>query len=628
MDADDRLEQLILRWQELHEAGRPVSARELCADCPELAETLRRSVRALAYWERFLGTGSVLAQSREETPGAFAPAFGKYRVVRRLGRGGQAATLLAFDPDLQRHVVLKVFHQAHTPQEQEVVLREGRALARVCSPYVAQCLAAERQDGVLYLVVEYVAGSGLAERHRERPLTPDQAAKCIGHLAEGLAAVHACGLLHRDLKPANVLVDGDGRPRLIDFGLAVPVASAGLAEVSGTLAYMPPEQARGEVERIDPRTDVYGLGAILYELLTGRPPHQGATRAELWGAACRGDVVPPRQVNPRVPAALEWICMKALAADPTDRHASSAALADDLRRYRARPRRLALAVAAVAGLLLLGVTAWLIVAKRPGGVALVAVTPTPSTELSAPSPLKGWIDVRVWEGKNVTGPRNPHRRGLFLHQLHALPLKVGDEIQVELSVNRPMFVYVVWINSAGKAMPVYPWREFEWDQRPAEEQPVEGLKKLPEGAVDDGWQMDQGVPGMETLLFLARRSKLPPQAETALKAALATVGPQPLQDGQTDAAVWFENGAVVTAETGRAPMAFDVQRIDDPVLRTQGVLRDKLGPHFDYTRAVSFAFWGSESRGGLRRGHHRDGSDAATGGGRGIRVARPPDGCR
>jgi serine/threonine protein kinase len=592
MEADDRLEQLILRWQELHEAGRPVSARELCADCPELTERLRRSLRALAYWERFLRTGTELEQSREETPGAFAPAFGKYRVVRRLGRGGQAATLLAFDPDLERYVVLKVFHQAHTPQEQEVVLREGRALARVCSPYVAQCLAAERQDGVPYLVVEYVAGTSLAERHRERPLAPDQTVKCIGQLAEGLAAVHACGLLHRDLKPANVLLDGGGRPRLIDFGLAVPVASAALAEVSGTLAYMPSEQARGEVERIDARTDVYGLGAILYELLTGRPPHQGATRDELWRAACRGEVVSPRQVNPRVPAALERICMKALAIDPTDRHASSAALADDLRRFRARPRRLALAVAAVAGLLLLGVAAWLIVANRPGGLALVAGTPTPSTELSAPSPPKGWIDVRVWEGKKVTGPRSPHRRGLFLHQLDALPLKVGDEIQVELSVNRPMFVYVVWINSVGKALPVYPWREFQWDQRPAEEQPVEGLKKLPEGEVDDGWEMDQGVPGMETLLLLVRRSKLPPEVETALKAALATVGPQPLQDGKTDAAIWFENGVAVTAETGRAPKAFDVQRIDDPVLRTQGVLRDQLGPHFDYTRAVTFAFRG------------------------------------
>jgi hypothetical protein len=591
MEAGDQLEELLLRWQELSREGREVSPRELCADCPELAEALQRRVEAIAYWETFLGVDTESQRPRETPPGVPLPDFGKYRVVRRLGRGGQAATLLAFDPDLQRHVVLKVFHHAHTPQEQEVVLREGRALARVRSPYVAQCLAAERQDGVPYLVVEYVAGPSLAERHRERPLTPDHAVELVRQLAEGLAAVHACGLLHRDLKPANVLVGAGGRPRLIDFGLSVPLASDELAKVSGTLAYMPPEQARGEVERIDPRSDVYGLGAVLYELLTGRPPHQGRTREERWRAACRGEVVPPRQVNPRVPAALERVCLKALAADPADRHASAAALADDLRRYLARPRRWALAAGTVAVLLVLGVAMGLIVARTPGTFPGVAGTPTVSTESSAPS-LKGWIDLLVWEGKKVAGPRNPHRRGLYLHQLDALPLKVGDEIQVEWYVNRPRFVYVVWINSAGKVLPVYPWQGFQWDQRPAEELPLEGLKKLPEGAVEDGWEMDKGAPGMETLLLLTRETKLTDAGAKDLKAAVAALGPQPLQDGKTDAAVWFENGAVVTAEQGRAPKAFDAERIDDPVLRTQGVLRDKLGPHFDYTRAVSFAFRG------------------------------------
>jgi hypothetical protein len=222
----------------------------------------------------------------------------------------------------------------------------------------------------------------------------------------------------------------------------------------------------------------------------------------------------------------------------------------------------------------------------------VAGTSTPATEAPAAA-LTGWIDIRLWEGKKVAGPRNPHRRGLYLHQLDALPLKVGDEIQVELSVNRPMFVYVVWINSAGQALPIYPWRDFKWDQRPAEEQPVQGLKKLPEGAVEDGWEMDEGAPGMETLLLLTRDTKLTDAGEKALRAALAGIGPQPLQDGKIDAAVWFKNGEVVTAEAGRAPKGFDVGRIDDPVLRTQGMLRDKLGPpHFACTRAVSFAFRG------------------------------------
>jgi hypothetical protein len=201
--------------------------------------------------------------------------------------------------------------------------------------------------------------------------------------------------------------------------------------------------------------------------------------------------------------------------------------------------------------------------------------------------------MRVFEGKDVIGPRNPHRRGLYLHQLDALPIKLNDEVQIEAELNRPMFLYVIWINTAGKAIPAYPWRHFSWDERNKDEKRLAQLK-LPEGAAEEGWKMDddKAPPGMETLLLLVRDSPLPPEGEAALKAALADIGPQPLQDGKTDAAVWFENGAVVTAKKGRAPKSFDAQRIDDPVLRTQGVLRDQLGPHFDYTRAVSFAFRG------------------------------------
>src|SRR5262249_15566046 len=155
------------------------------------------------------------------------------------------------DPDLRRHVVLKVYHSARSPAEQERVLAEGRALARVRSPYVAQCFSAERHDGAPYLVVEYVPGRDLAQERRARPIGVRQALEVVRHLAEGLAAVHACGLLHRDLKPGNVLMGDDGRPRLVDFGLAVPVGSAELSRVTGTMPYMAPEQARGEAERID-----------------------------------------------------------------------------------------------------------------------------------------------------------------------------------------------------------------------------------------------------------------------------------------------------------------------------------------------------------------------------------------
>jgi serine/threonine protein kinase len=280
---------------------------------------------------------------------------GKFQVVRPLGRGGQALTVLAFDPDLRRHVVLKLFHSATSTFEQEAVLGEGRALARVRSPYVAQVYSAERHDGLPYLVVEYIPGEDLAHRQRRQPFDIPAALELVGRLAKGLSAVHACGLLHRDIKPANVLIGEDGRPRLVDFGLASGIATGDPGSVAGTLAYMAPEQARGEIERIDARSDLFGLGAVLYELLTGAPPYRAATQAELWDAARAGEIEPVQQRRPGLPAFVGELCQCCLAKDPSGRFASAAELAGAIRRYQRRPaRRRALILAGATAALLLG----------------------------------------------------------------------------------------------------------------------------------------------------------------------------------------------------------------------------------------------------------------------------------
>jgi hypothetical protein len=324
-----------------------------------------------------------LASPGSGVPQAAGPSVGKYQIVRRLGGGGQAAAFLAFDPDLHRHVVIKLYHEARTPQEQERILQEGRSLARVRSPYVAQCYSAERHEGVPYLVVEYIPGKDLAQVQRSRPLSLDQALELIRQIAEGLAAVHACGLLHRDLKPANILVGDNGIPRLVDFGLAAPLAGESLRGVSGTLAYMAPEQARGEVERIDPRSDVFGLGAVLYKLLTGRPPYRAESAEDLWRAARAGDVVPPRTHQPTVPASVNDLCMRCLAKHPGQRFASAAELAQAIRRWQRRQRWRGLlswrvlAGAAAALLILASVAVWFFTRPEepvpvPGRPALVA----------------------------------------------------------------------------------------------------------------------------------------------------------------------------------------------------------------------------------------------------------------
>ena len=275
---------------------------------------------------------SVSVAHGEPNPGSAEPIHvGKYQIVRRFSElSGQAAAYLAFDPDLERHVVLKRYHGGpHGPSGEA---EEGRALAKVVSPYVARCHGIERIDGEAYLVVEYVPGRNLAEVRRDGPLDLAQVVRILAQLAEGVAAVHARGLIHRDIKPANVILHDDGTPRLVDFGLTAHLGGSRLRERSGSPPYMAPEQARGEWDRIDFRTDVFGLGGVLYKLLTDHAPHAGSTLNEVLEHAKKADVTPPRRLDPTIPAPVEAVCLKALAAAPENRYTTALEFAAALRQ--------------------------------------------------------------------------------------------------------------------------------------------------------------------------------------------------------------------------------------------------------------------------------------------------------
>jgi hypothetical protein len=415
---------------------------------------LRPVVDQLYRLGRFLdgptgpGTETTVSYAgRESEHGPVGPSargrVGKYQVVRELGRGGQGSALLALDPDLKRHVVLKVYHGAGDPGRRQTILAEGRALARVRSPYVAQVYAAELDAGVPLLVVEYVPGRTLSEAAGVRPFAPAAAAGLVARLAEGLAAVHACGLLHRDLKPSNVVVGDDGLPRLLDFGLAAPMASADLEGIAGTVPYMAPEQARGEGERVDARTDLYGLGAVLYELLTGRPPHQGATRPAILAAARAGDVVPVGDLNPGAPPALARVCMRCLEKDPAARFGSATELAAALRvavPRAGRPWHWA-ALAAAAVLVVAGLIAW-----RVSGPAVDArVDPGP--------PVPGEVagdDLDVTVAVDGAPPAG------------VLTLTEGEFIVLRLGVTRDAYVGLWYEDETGRAIRLFPNR-FEPD---------------------------------------------------------------------------------------------------------------------------------------------------------------------
>jgi serine/threonine protein kinase len=333
--------------------GRPTAVEEYLARFPDRADAVR---------EVFIG--SILPPPDPEATWSLAPAElppspspEGFELLRPLGEGGQATTYLARDRALQRLVVLKRYHGIASTGRLEAVLNEGRALARVRSPYVATCLGVETRGHEIDLIVEYVPGRPLTELTAEERANLWRSSRLIEQVAGGLAEVHACGLLHRDIKPQNIILGDDGLPRLVDFGLAIPVASEALHEVSGSPPYMAPEQARGQGERVDSRTDIYGLGAVLYFLWTAKPPHVGATLKEVLEQARDALVVPPRRINRRVPRALERVCMKALASDPQARYPSADALRQALRRCRLT-RLAAPALVAVAILFALLVPAW------------------------------------------------------------------------------------------------------------------------------------------------------------------------------------------------------------------------------------------------------------------------------
>jgi hypothetical protein len=211
---------------------------------------------------------------------------------------------------------------------------EAEAVAQLQHPSIVQIYEIGEQAGCPYLALEYVGGGSLAQHLDGTPVASRQAAELVLALASGIQHAHEKGIVHRDLKPANVLLQTDGLPKITDFGLAKRIESAQAHTQTGTIlgspSYMAPEQAAGHSAEIGPATDVYALGVILYELLTGRPPFKGATVIETIEQVREHAPVPPRFLQPKVPPDLQTICLKCLEKQPKRRYASAAALADDL----------------------------------------------------------------------------------------------------------------------------------------------------------------------------------------------------------------------------------------------------------------------------------------------------------
>jgi serine/threonine protein kinase len=623
------------RWQQSRRQGQAGPDEDGNLEGRELPEDRKRQQQAVAAVEAFLqlsqemGATTAPRAGGAETaapPGPVAPfpaavpegPLPGYAFLGELGRGGMGVVWKARDLTLKRVVALKMIlaRGFADPEQRDRFRAEAEAVARLQHPHVVQIYASGEHEGLPWFAMEFIDGVSLDQKLQGQPQPPRDAARLVLLLARAAHAAHRQGIVHRDLKPHNVLLappadepalnSAYGWPKLTDFGLAKHLDAAhgptASGAILGTASYMAPEQATGKTKEVGPATDVYALGAILYELLAGRPPFKGESFLDTLELVRTAPPPPPHTLRADVPAELEAICLKCLAKAPADRYTTVAALAEDLQRFlgdqpvraepTARPSRLRQRwlLAATAAVLVVGAVLLLRPWDRSGEAPVAgsgdsgSMTPAVASSAAKPqplAPLSGYVDVLVYD------PNNPRRQNVRLNDREAVPVNPGDEFCIEAELNRPAYLYVLWIGTDGSVYPIYPWEPSKWESYPTNQQPVRKLRR-PE-PVDEFYRIETGTPGMETIVMFAREEPLPSNLDQKLRAELTGLPPQQGQDLRATA--WFENGELVRHELGRNPR-FDAKRRDDPVLVAQQRIRALQQRHFSYSRAVSFASQG------------------------------------
>src|SRR5215471_4719001 len=338
-DRERLLDDVVTAYLKEARTGRAPEPDAWLARYPELASDLAEFFADRAAMER------LAVPLRSVTPGSLpVEAIGDYELLEEIARGGMGVVYRARQKSLNRVVALKMVLSGRLASAADVerFRREAEAAAQLDHPHivpiyeVGQWRAGESSPVVPYFSMKQLDGGSLAENLSRFANDSPAAARLLAAAARAVHHAHQRGILHRDLKPSNVLLDRDGRPHVTDFGLAKRVegdsAQTHSGAITGTPAYMAPEQAAGE-QRLTTAVDVYGLGAILYELLTGRPPFRAETPLDTLLQVRAHEPVRPRALNPKADRDLETVCLKCLEKDPGKRYGSAEALADDLERW-------------------------------------------------------------------------------------------------------------------------------------------------------------------------------------------------------------------------------------------------------------------------------------------------------
>ena len=435
MTRDDQIAEIVMRWEEAFDHGTDLAVADLCADHPELAEDVSSRIAALKQlgWVKDASDGG---ESDADPPPTPKTLGSRYRIEGLIAEGGMGAVYRAHDPELDRAVAVKVPRPKHSTDD---LVAEARRAAKLRHPGIVSVHDVGRDGDLCFIVSDLIDGINVADRIAQGPLPWRDAVRLVAGVADALGFAHDQGFVHRDIKPANILLDQHGRPHLTDFGIAATFDEAQHGRPSGTLPFMAPEQVAGEVQLIDARTDLYSLGVVLYEALTGKLPYQARTPTALREQILFRSPTPV----PDVPASVEAVVARCLAKHPADRFGSATELATALRGTLAslpatpsiaRWAGLAVAGAVVLGLIAAAVSLWPRMNTPPSSAASTSPEPTPFVadgamqfdgrtrivtplERFAPCSLEAWVwpeEYRDTGTQAVIGSDIPTKYGIGL----------------------------------------------------------------------------------------------------------------------------------------------------------------------------------------------------------------------